>query len=366
VDGAIRAHALPAGLLVLVVVLDVAFGRDQVLLGLVAIAPLVAASLTGRRATAAYGVLSLLTAALLGVYDQQYTAATAPVQGIRLAAVAVAGLLAVGACGLRVRRESELAVMSAEAASARAALDAAGTLQRHLLGPPPRVPHLQTAARYLPAVRGARIGGDWYDAFPAADGATVLVIGDVAGHDARAAAAMAEVRGMLRALAVHRGSPAQVLDGLDRAMAHLAGPALVTAVVAVLTPEGDGTALCWSNAGHPPPALVARDGTVRLLERTPERLLGVEDGARRTDSTLVLQPGDTLLLYTDGLVERRDRLLDEGTAWLVGELRRRAGAPLDDLCDGLLAELTGTGHDDVAVLAVRVPGRPGDLSRRGR
>ncbi|MGR7024764.1 PP2C family protein-serine/threonine phosphatase [Geodermatophilus sp. URMC 62] len=355
-DRSIRAHVLPAGLLVLVVVLDVVVGRGQVLLGLVAIAPLVAASLTGRRATATYGAVALLTAALLGVYDEQYTAAAVPAQTVRLAAVAVAGLLAEAACALRVRREAELARTSAQAATARGALEAATALQRHLLGPPPQVPHSQTVARYLPAVRGARIGGDWYDAFPAAGGATALVIGDVAGHDARAAAAMAEVRGMLRAVAVSTSSPAQVLDALDRAMAHLAGPTLVTAVVAVLTPAGDGADLCWSNAGHPPPALVGRDGTVRLLERTPERLLGVEPGVRRTDATLRLRPGDTLLLYTDGLVERRDRSLDEGSTWLVEELRRRAPAPLDELCDGLLAELSGTGHDDVAVLAVRLPG----------
>ncbi|PRY47803.1 stage II sporulation protein E [Geodermatophilus tzadiensis] len=358
-DRAIRSNALPAGLLVAVLVLDLVIGREGVLIGLLAAPPLVAATVTGRRATAVHGVLAVLTAALLGVHDEQYTGAAAAAQAVRLLAVTGTAALAVAACGLRLRREADLARVTAEAATAQAELDAAAVLQQHLLGLPPAVPGLQTAARYLPAVRSARIGGDWYDAFPAGGGATVLVVGDVAGHDARAAAAMAEVRGMLRAVAATAGpapSPARVLDTLDDVLARLGAPALVTAVVAVLTPTADGVALCWSNAGHPPPVLAGADGTVRLLERRPERLLGVEPGSRRSDDDLLLLPGDTLLLYTDGLVERRDRDLDEGTDWLLTGLRRRAAEPLDAVVDGLLAGLVGTLHDDVAVLAVRLPG----------
>ncbi|SFP71684.1 Stage II sporulation protein E (SpoIIE) [Geodermatophilus dictyosporus] len=357
-DRSIRAHALPAGLLAAVVVLDLVIG-PEVLIGLLAAPPLVAASVTGRRATAAYGVLAVVAAALLGVYDRQYTGAAAAAQAVRLLAVTGSAVLALAACGLRLRREADLARVTAEAATAQAELDAAAALQQHLLGPPPAVPGLQTAARYLPAVRSARIGGDWYDAFPAPGGATVLVVGDVAGHDARAAAAMAEVRGMLRAVAATTGpppSPARVLDTLDDVLTRLGAPALATAVVAVLTPTGDGVVLCWSNAGHPPPVLAGADGTVRLLERTPERLLGVEPGSRRSDDDLLLVPGDTLLLYTDGLVERHDRSLDEGTDRLLAGLRRRAAEPLDAVVDGLLAGLAGTRHDDVAVLAVRLPG----------
>ena len=202
---------------------------------------------------------------------------------------------------------------------------------------------------------GTRVGGDWYDAFPTQDGGTVLVIGDVAGHDPEAAAAMAEVRGMLRAVAVEAASPAAVLRALDRGMAHASTPALVTAVVATIARTDAGATLCWSNAGHPPPALLGADGSVRLLERVPERLLGVTPGTRRTDAEVLLRPGDTLLLYTDGLVERRDSTLDEGSAWLVAELRRRAGEPLGQLCDRLLAAASADRHDDVALLAVRVP-----------
>ncbi|MGY1672803.1 PP2C family protein-serine/threonine phosphatase [Geodermatophilus sp. SYSU D00710] len=354
--GRVRAHGLPLVFLLGPAVLDLALGRNQVLLGLVAASPLVAATLTGRRSTAAYGAAALLTAALLGVYDRQYTDEALPAQVVRLVVVAVAGAVAVGACTLRVHRESELARVSAEAAAARASLELGETLQRHLLGPPPVVPSLESAVRYVPALRQTRVGGDWYDAFPAAGG-TVLVIGDVAGHDPRAAAAMAEVRGMLRAVAVDASSPARALEALDRVMAHLAAPALATVAVAVVRPTGDGGTLRWSNAGHPPPALVAADGSVRLLAGTPEPLLGVAPGTPRTDADLPLRRGDTLLLYTDGLVERRGGTLDEGDAWLVGELGRRAGDPLGELCDRLLAAAATAGrHDDVALLAVRVPG----------
>ena len=362
-DGVVRAHGLPALFLVAPSVLDVALGPERVVIGLLAASPLVAATLSGRRATAAYGVLAVLLAALLGVYDRQYEPGLLSAQVVRLVLVSAAALVAVGACTLRVRREADLQRLSAEAAAARASLALGETLQRHLLGPPPVVPAFESAARYLPAVRGARVGGDWYDAFPAADGGTVLVIGDVAGHDPEAAAAMAEVRGMLRAVAVDAASPAALLGALDRVMAHPSAPALVTAVVATVARTGDGAVRRWANAGHPPPALVGVDGSVRLLERAPERALGVAPGAPRTDAELTLGPGETLLLYTDGLVERRGRSLDEGTSWLAGELGRQAAVPLDELCDRLLTDVgSAARHDDVALLAVRVPG-PGSPAR---
>ncbi|SHH12606.1 PP2C family protein-serine/threonine phosphatase [Geodermatophilus nigrescens] len=365
-DGVLRSHGLPLLFLLGPAAVDLALGPEQVILGLVAASPLVAATLTGRRTTGAYGVLAVLTAALLGAYDRQYEGDAVPAQLVRLALVTAAALVALGACTLRVRREADLQRLSAEAASARASLALGETLQRHLLGPPPVVPGLASAARYLPALRGTRVGGDWYDAFPAAGGGTVLVIGDVAGHDPQAAAAMAEVRGMLRAVAVDATSPAGLLGALDRVMAHPAAPAMVTGVVAMVEPAGDGARLRWSNAGHPPPALVRADGSVRLLERDPERALGVTAGAPRTDAELVLRPGDSLLLYTDGLVERRGGSLDDGNAWLVGELGRHAADPLDELCDRLLAGVGGAArHDDVALLAVRVPG-PGSPARARR
>jgi phosphoserine phosphatase RsbU/P len=186
----------------------------------------------------------------------------------------------------------------------------------------------------------------------------VLVIGDVAGHDASAAATMAQVRGMLRAIAsTAADSPAAVLSTADQVLADLGLRTLVTVAVATVSRDRDGTAtVSWSNAGHPPPVLRCADGRVQLLDRPPERLLGVAPDVARSDHELALHPGDTLLLYTDGLVERRTATLDAGFTWLLQAVQAHGQRPLDELCDELLAELGGRGDDDVALLAVRLPG----------
>ena len=356
-----RVHALPAVVLALFTLVDLVIGREQQVLSLVVIAPLAAATVLGRRATAGYGLVALLVATLLGVYDQQYTSESLVAQLFRLFGVALGISIAVLACTLRLRREEQLARMSAQAATNRAVVQTAETLQRNLLGDPPRVPRLETAVRYQPASRHAQVGGDWYDAFPTPDGGTMLVIGDVAGHDAPAAATMAQTRGMLRGVAQSvANSPAAVLSALDRAFATLQVDTLVTVTVATVdlrpaaATNSGPVRLRWSNAGHPPPVLACADGTTRVLERRPARLLGVPPAVDRVDHELDLAPGDTLLFYTDGLVERRTMPLDEGTRWLVELLGRIGREPLDRLCDGLLRGLGDQVDDDVALLAVRV------------
>jgi serine phosphatase RsbU (regulator of sigma subunit) len=235
----------------------------------------------------------------------------------------------------------------------------AEALQRSLLTEPAQPDHLEVAVRYLPAASLAQVGGDWYDAFLLGDGRTALVIGDVTGHDRHAAAAMAQVRNVLRGVAhAMPGSPAAVLAALDRAMQDLAVDTLATAVLATIeqgpAAEAAGLRLLrWCNAGHPPPLMIDQDGRVTLLERDPDLLLGLDPGAERSDHTQLLEPGATLLFYTDGLVERRGALLDEGTAWLVDAVEAWARLPLEELCDRLLAELAGSVEDDVALLAVR-------------
>jgi serine phosphatase RsbU (regulator of sigma subunit) len=350
-------RVMPAGVLAGITLVDLLSGRDQSLIGLLVMPPLLAATALGRRATVGYGMLALGAAALLGSYDRQYADATLLAHSIRLFGVVLATVLAVGACTLRVHRETRLAQLRTQAAANQAALQMAEALQLSLLGPPPRVDGLEATVRYLPASRHAQVGGDWYDAFPLPDGTVMLAIGDVAGHDAPAAATMAQLRGMLRAIAQSTAdSPATVLSTLDQVLADLELPTLVTLTVATIGLRADGTAtLCWSNAGHPPPVLACADGTTALLERSPERLLGVGRGVDRTDHELRLCPGDTLLFYTDGLVERRTAPLDDGLDWLVGELQERGREPLDELCDELLAELGGRVDDDVALLAVRLP-----------
>ncbi|GAB3598065.1 hypothetical protein GCM10027446_27440 [Angustibacter peucedani] len=235
------------------------------------------------------------------------------------------------------------------------------SLQRSLLTDPVQPEHLQLVVRYQPAAREAYVGGDWYDAFQVGGGDTLIVIGDVAGHDRLATAAMAQVRGVLRGVAHSLDStPAEVLGGLDRAMQDLGVDALATAVLArVECPDDDcaGSArrlLRWSNAGHPPPVLLHPDGRAELLRREPELLLGVQPSTARTDHVLELEPGATVLLYTDGLVERRGEPLGTGLEWLNHRVQSLAALPLDALLDALLAELPTDVEDDVALLAVRV------------
>jgi PAS domain S-box-containing protein len=238
----------------------------------------------------------------------------------------------------------------------------AETLQRSMLTAPPAPDHCEIAVRYVPAAAGAEIGGDWYDAFVQADGATVLVIGDVVGHDSGAAAAMGQLRGLLRGIGHHTGgTPAEVLTGLDRSSRGLDLDTMATALVARLEQDDPElhvaeTRVRWSSAGHPPPVVLAPDGRVSLLDGgAPDLLLGVEPDRPRTDRVGTLQRGGTLLLYTDGLVERRDRDIDAGIDELCRVIGGLSELPLQELCDRLLERMyLPDTEDDVALLAVRV------------
>jgi serine phosphatase RsbU (regulator of sigma subunit) len=240
--------------------------------------------------------------------------------------------------------------------------DLAVALQRSMLTEPPQPDHSQIVVRYVPAAAGAEIGGDWYDAFLQDGGATMLAIGDVVGHDTRAAAAMGQVRGLLRGIGYSSGgSPAEVLTGLDKAVQGLALETMATALVARLEQDevdlrAGNTRLRFSSAGHPPPAVLSADGKAYLLdEEPPELLLGVAPDSERREHVAVLDEGATVLLYTDGLVERRDRDIDAGIAELVAVLQECAGLSLDELCDRVLDRLfLPDAEDDVAMLAVRL------------
>ena len=240
-------------------------------------------------------------------------------------------------------------------AAQRALADA---LQRSMLTEPPRPEGCEIVVRYVPAAAGAEIGGDWYDAFLQPDRSTVLAIGDVSGHDTRAAASRGQIRGLLRGISYASvRTPAAVLAELDRAIDGLALDTMATALVAQLTRDASGSArMRWASAGHPAPIVVAPDGTVRVLDAGgADLLLGVDPRQPRHDRSAELAPGSTVLLYTDGLVERRDRGFDAGTAELVSVLGEAAGLPLDQLCDRLLERLfLPDAEDDVAVLALRL------------
>ncbi|MFD2090880.1 SpoIIE family protein phosphatase [Blastococcus deserti] len=235
-------------------------------------------------------------------------------------------------------------------------------LQRSLLTEPPQPDHAEIVVRYRPAVEVAEVGGDWYDAFLQPSGATVLVIGDVVGHDTEAAAAMGQLRGMLRGIAYRDGpGPAAVLTELDAAIEGLGMGTMATAAMARVeqTPEERAaglTRLRWSNAGHPPPLLLHEDGRIdQLIGPRAELMLGVDPSARRTDSVVTVRRGATLLLYTDGLVEGRDLPLDEGIARLGRALAELADEPLGLLCDAVIERLRPEGlQDDVALVAIRL------------
>jgi PAS domain S-box-containing protein len=236
----------------------------------------------------------------------------------------------------------------------------AEALQRSLLTDPPATGEAEIVVRYVPAAEAARVGGDWYDAFPQRDGRAVLVIGDVVGHDTEAAAAMGQLRALLRGIAHYSGAgPAAVLRGLDEAIADMHTDTLATAAVARLerSCHGNGASrLRWANAGHPPPIVVGPDGGTTVLGGpVGDLMLGVDCSVDRPESVFEVAPDSTVLLYTDGLIERRGSTIDDGMARLVDHLGELAGKPLEELCDALLDRmLQGTPQDDVALVAVRL------------
>lgn len=229
-------------------------------------------------------------------------------------------------------------------------------LQRSLLATPQEAAPFQIAVRYRPAAEQAQIGGDWYDAFVVYDGSLTLVIGDVTGHDREATAAMAQVRNLLRGVAFTLGKPpGLILAGLDQAMEGLAVDTYATAVVAQVKDNGVGGAkqLHWSNAGHPPPVVISADGSARLLDTPANPLLGL-GMSERADHAIALEPGTTVVFYTDGLVERRGRSIQTGLDWLREDLRGRQGATAEAICDHLVSQLDAKVEDDVALLVLRL------------
>jgi serine phosphatase RsbU (regulator of sigma subunit)/PAS domain-containing protein len=241
----------------------------------------------------------------------------------------------------------------------RQQLTLAEALQRSLLTDPPASALFDVVVRYLPAAEAAQVGGDWYDAFVQPDGATVLVIGDVVGHDSDSAAAMSQIRTLLRGVGASENyGPADILRRVDRVIETLQVDTDATAVVARLEHIGDTTRLRWSNAGHLPVIVVEPDGSASpLISATPDVFLGVVPDCDRHEYETVLEPGCTIFMYTDGLVERRGQHLEEGLAVLQQTLAEFASSDveLDKMCDETLRRLRPSrSEDDVAMIAVRL------------
>ncbi len=235
-------------------------------------------------------------------------------------------------------------------------------LQRSLLPVLATVAGLQLAARYLPASDSAEIGGDWYDVLPLPDGTTGVAIGDVMGHDIRAAGAMGQLRSVLRSYAWEGHGPPEVLERLNQLVCGLGMAQLATCVYARIEParRGQPARLRWANAGHPPPLLRTPADGVEVLRDAAGVLIGVATGNaaihERISAERDLPSGSTLLLYTDGLVEHRQQDIDTGIARLADAFAcADESLSVDDLADRITTAAGHSDHDDdQCLLIVRV------------
>jgi serine phosphatase RsbU (regulator of sigma subunit)/anti-sigma regulatory factor (Ser/Thr protein kinase) len=230
----------------------------------------------------------------------------------------------------------------------------AETLQRSVLPVSlPQVDGIRIAARYLPGTTEVEVGGDWFDAIQLPNGRLGLVVGDVVGKGVRSAATMAQLRNALRAFALDQMKPSSTIARLNRLMEEVSESSFATVVYLVIDPEAG---VCrFTSAGHPPPLAVYPNGSAEYLEGGRGLPLGTVSEPSYTQDTIEVPIGSTLILYTDGLIERRDQTIDEG----LDQLRAAALAgPLDPerLVEHVLQQLVGAGQrrDDVAILAVRL------------
>ena len=226
-------------------------------------------------------------------------------------------------------------------------------LQRAILGPS-RLP-AGFAVRYEPATRPLEVGGDWYDIVDLPDGRIGIMVGDCVGHDLRAATVMGQLRSACRALLLQDASAGAALTAMDRFASMVPGAECATVFCGILDP-GTGE-LTYSSAAHPPGVVVQPDGRIVLLDGGRSLPLAIRQDAGRTEAAYVLRPRSTLLLYTDGLVERRGQPLTDGIADAGSAVRDAEGASLEDLADQLMTRLAPAGgyEDDVAIVLYHHP-----------
>ncbi|XTZ13701.1 SpoIIE family protein phosphatase [Micromonospora echinospora] len=227
-------------------------------------------------------------------------------------------------------------------------------LQRAILGPA-QLPS-GFAVRYSPATRPLKVGGDWYDTVELADGQIGIVVGDCVGHGLRAATVMGQLRSACRALLLQDSSPASTLTALDRFAAQLPGAMCATVFCGVLDPATGR--LRYGSAGHPPAIVADPDGTTRLLDQGRSRPIGARGRAARPEAEDVVPARATLMLYTDGLVERRRQPLTAGIDRAVTVIQNGRADPIEALATDVMNHMTPAGgyDDDVALLLYRHPG----------
>ncbi|MFR9794932.1 SpoIIE family protein phosphatase [Streptomyces sp. MS06] len=267
---------------------------------------------------------------------------------------------------LTAQRSAELALVESE----RAVLTQHGALQaertvaarlQHALLPLPAgsrsLAGLRVDVAYLPAQSGLNVGGDWFSAIELPGGDALFVVGDVAGHGIDAVAVMAQLRFTAKGMVSTGSSLTGALARLNSLLRHAPGPH-GNATMVMARYRAAGRRLAWAQAGHPPPVLV-RGGSARLLTRPRGVLLGATDEPVFEESQLDLAPGDRLVLYTDGLVERPGESIDQGFARLVDALSSRGPGTAGASAARLAAALESEQRDDVCVLDIRVPVEPG-------
>ncbi len=229
----------------------------------------------------------------------------------------------------------------------------AETLQRSMLPEQDVVDGVDVWSYYAASSKHAQVGGDWYDVLDLGEGRIGVVVGDVVGHDVEAAAAMGQLRSVSRAYAAEFVEPAAVLGKVDRLVAGMRMARPASFVYGLLRPTGDHWQLGYSRAGHLPVVHV-RDGHARPLEGANGPLIGFGN-APRESATQALRPGDVLVFYTDGLIERRDRSMREGLDALVGAVARIDAPDAAGIGEELLQQLADAPEDDIAVVVVRIP-----------
>ncbi|WP_240926425.1 SpoIIE family protein phosphatase [Streptomyces sp. JB150] len=263
---------------------------------------------------------------------------------------------------LTAQRRAELALVASERAmltqhgALRAERALAGRLQHALLPLPDKPLHLaglRVEVAYLPAQSGVQVGGDWFSAIELSDEAALLVVGDVAGHGVGAVATMAQLRFTAKGMVITGSSLTGALGRLNTLLLH-SRDAHGMATLMLARYHARGRRLVWAQAGHPPPLLL-RDGVARFLERPRGVLLGASAEPSFEEAECVLRPGDRLLLYTDGLVERPGEGIDSGLARLAEAAMVHDRDEPGSLEPLLTALLEGERRDDVCVLDIRVP-----------
>lgn len=270
----------------------------------------------------------------------------------------VLGVLHVGSLVPRHFDESEADLLQVAADRAAVAIEHASlaegrrlavALQHQLLPGLRALPGVEIASRYLPASDEA-LGGDWCDAFPLAGGRVAVAVGDVVGHGVSAAVVMAQLRTALRAYAAEGLTPADVLTRMNRLMFQLGPRAMTTLAYAVVDPRSGTVEV--ANAGHPPPLTVSEEGG-GFLDGAGGLPLAVAADARYTSAFHRVPPGTTIVLYTDGLVERRGEVIDTGLERL--RLSVPPGAGAETACARIVAELAADQRrDDVALIVLRL------------